>query len=105
MRCAPFLLLVLLLSACAGVPALPGLPVATRTPTLISRERAIELAVKGASMSRPEVSGALAAPSNIQAERMLLWQAMYKTTGSPSLPYGYVMPGAPVWYVIMDGLW
>ncbi len=102
MRYPALLLLVFLLGACTAVHFAPA---STPTPRLISRQQAIEIAVKSASMSRPEVSPAIATPSNIRAEQMLLWQAMYRATGSPDLPYGYVMPGAPVWYVTMDGLW
>ncbi len=101
MRTPAVLLLALLLVACA---ALPGLPARTPAPRLITRQQAIDIAVKSASLSRPEVSAALEPLTNIKAEQMLLWQAMYRMTGSANIPNGY-LPGAPVWYVTMDGLW
>ena len=55
-------------------------------------------------MSRPEVSGALLSPQNVQAEQMALSQAMQRLPGSPSVPAGYD-PQMPVWMVMMDGLW
>jgi hypothetical protein len=103
MRAALLLLLALLLSACA-VPALPGLPVATPTPKLLTREQAIEIAVKSASMSRPEVSPALVAPTNVQAERTTLGDALRRAGHGNDIRCARCAAW-PAWYVTMDGLW
>ncbi len=102
MRLIPLLLLAILLSGCA-VPALPGAPVATATPKLLTRQQAIAIAVQSASASRPEVSPALAAPSNIQAERMSLAQAI-RLTKDREIRCAQCA-SVPVWYVTMDALW
>jgi hypothetical protein len=92
--------LVTLLAACG-----PAAPPATATPAgMITRERAIELALALAAESRPEVSGALATPENVAAEAMPLRAAVARLHGSASPAAGYD-PEMPVWLVTMDGLW
>ncbi len=99
MRSTILLLLAFLLSACVSA----GVPAATATPRLMSREQAIEIAVKSASMSRPEVSPALTAPTNIQAERMSLAEAM-RLANDRNIRCTQCA-SVPVWYITMDGLW
>lgn len=81
--------------------------VPSQAPTrasLFTREQAVAAAVKIASNSAPEISGALSPPGNIQAERMTLAEALQRMSGDAKLPPGY-SADAPVWYVTMDGLW
>ncbi len=101
MRYPALLLLAFLLGACARAPVLP---ISTSTPRLITRQQAIETMLKVVSVSQPEISPPLAPLTNVQAEQMPLWQAMYRMNGSANIPNGF-MPGAPVWYVTVDGLW
>jgi hypothetical protein len=90
----------LLLASCSKVP------VATKPAAieLLSREQAISMALRSASMSRPEVSGALVTPQNVQAEQMTLGAAVQRLPGNPSVPVRY-NPQMPVWLVTIDGLW
>ncbi len=101
-------LFVLLLSACAPVPATTATPrptAARLTPgRLITREQAIAGALARAAASAPEVSGALVTPSNVQAQQITLGEAMQRMWGNADPPRGYT-PDMPVWYVTMDGLW
>ncbi len=101
MRSKKVILMCLLLASCSKVP------VAANTLTIISllsREQAIAAALQNASMSRPEVSGALVSPQNVQAEQMTLSEAMKRLPGNPSVPARY-KPQMLVWVVTMDGLW
>ncbi len=100
--CTPaILLLAFLLAGCA---AIPGLPAGTSAPRLISRQQAIDIAVKTASMSAPEISGALEPLTNIRAEQIALHEAEQRIPVQGSFPLGYTGI-TPVWYVTMDGLW
>jgi hypothetical protein len=97
------LLLVFLLAACSASPALSGRAVGTPTLKLIARQQAIDIAVKSASMSRPEVSPALTKPGNIQAEQISLGEAM-RRAGNGEIRCA-ACASTPVWFITMDGLW
>ena len=101
LRGSSVFLFALLLTACS---AAPGLPAPTAASKLISRQRAIEIAVKSVAMSAPETSGALETPTNIQAEKITLGEAEQRIPTRGSFPAGYTA-AVPVWYVTMDGLW
>ena len=104
MRNAALIALTLLGTACSAIPgAGQASPVSTPAAALISREKAIAVAVASVSVSRPEVSPALVPPGNIHAEQITLAQAEQSIPGSRSLPAGYTA-GAPVWYITLDGL-
>jgi hypothetical protein len=92
---------VLLLAGCATAGG--GQRIATPVP-LISRQAAIDIALKVASTSHPEMSGALTAPENIQAELTTLVTATRRLTGSDSVDAGD-NPDMAVWLVTMDGTW
>ncbi len=103
------LLICLLLPACAPraapAPTPSPLPRSTASWTaLITRDQAIAAALTIASASAPEISGALVAPSNIQAEQLSLGQAMTRMFGNANAPRGYTADML-VWVVTMDGLW
>jgi hypothetical protein len=88
-------------AACNASPA----PVQkTTASSLITREQAIADAIRIASGSAPEISGALVPPQNLRADQLTLTQAMQRMTGEVQIPNGYE-PATPVWYVTMDGLW
>jgi hypothetical protein len=92
---------VLFLVACSP----PHAPVATaKASSFITREQAIANAIRIATSSAPEISGAQVPPQNVQAEQTTLSRAMQRITGETQLPEGYG-PDAPVWYVTMDGSW
>ncbi|HEX8992880.1 MAG TPA: hypothetical protein VF784_14465 [Anaerolineales bacterium] len=97
MRNFSVVMLALLLAACAVPPA------ATATG-LITRQQAVAAAVERASMSAPEVSGALIAPTNVQASQITLGEALLRMGENANPPGGYSRE-LPVWYVTMDGLW
>jgi len=105
MRHATLFLPILFLAGCGSTPV----PSPTPGPTpldaaVITREQAIATAFKIASTSVPEISGALVAPSNVQAKLITLGQAMQQMFGNADAPRGYAAD-MPVWYVTMDGLW
>jgi hypothetical protein len=93
--------LVLLLAGCATAGGEQR--IATPAP-LISRQAAIDIALRIASTSHPEMSGALATPENVQAELTTLVTATRRLTGSDSVGTGY-SPDMAVWLVTMDGTW
>lgn len=97
MRNSAVVFLAFLLAACAVPPA------ATATG-LITRQQAVAKAVDSASMSAPEVSGALVAPTNVQAMQITLGEALLRMGENANPPGGYSRE-LPVWYVTMDGLW
>ena len=88
-------LLCLLLAGCgpAGAPTADG---------LIDRRAAIDAATALASISRPEVSGALVEPKLVLAEQMTLGQAVQRMGGSVAAGQS---PDTPVWVVELEGLW
>ncbi|HLO30746.1 MAG TPA: hypothetical protein VK249_16490 [Anaerolineales bacterium] len=90
------LLTILFLSGCAKASHI--------TDHGISEQEAIDIALKLAAMSRPEMSGSLVAPSNVQAEQMRLAEAIKRISKNSDAPAGYT-PDNLVWLVTMDGLW
>lgn len=72
--------------------------------TLMSEEQAIDIVVKDASASRPELSAAQIPPTNIHAEQLTLAAAETLLTGSANVPTGYE-PNMIVWVVSMEGIW
>ena len=72
--------------------------------TYISKEGAIDEALKIASSSRPEISGAQVTPSNIIARQMTLSEAVKMINKGNQVPTGYDTQML-VWFVTMDGLW
>jgi len=79
-------------------------PLPLTTTGLINRQEAVDAALKIASSSQPEISGALVTPQNVQTEQMTLGEAEQRIHGNPTAPSGHA-PEMPVWYVTMDGLW
>jgi len=93
------LALTLVGAACGGV----GSP----TPTsagLISEQQAIDTALRSASFSRPEVSGALVTPMAVQAEQLMLAEAATRVDSGADFGTAYKLE-MPVWLVTMEGLW
>ena len=83
----------------------PGQGGATSTPSgLLSKQQAINAARENAASSRPEVSGALVTPANVQAELMPLGEAQ-RRLGESTPSAGGESADTPVWYVTMEGLW
>ena len=70
----------------------------------ISRQAAIDIALKIASTSQPEMSGALVTPEAVRAELTTLVTATRRLTGSDSVGAGY-SPDMAVWLITMDGTW
>jgi hypothetical protein len=70
----------------------------------LSRQEAIEFALKNASHSRPEISGAQVTPVNVQARQMTLAEAVKRLDNDGQVAAGYD-PKMTVWYVTMDGIW
>ena len=70
----------------------------------ISKQKAIDTALEIVSTSRPEISGSQEEPSNIQAEKMTLDEAVKKIDMHNQPPNRYD-PGSIVWFITMDGLW
>ena len=70
----------------------------------ISKQEAIDIALKIASMSRPEMSGSQVTPSNVHAEQMTLGEAIRRIRENSDVPTGYA-PDMFVWLVTMDGVW
>ncbi len=93
------LLLGIFLAGCISPPW-----AAPTSAVKIGREQAIAAAVRIASQSAPEISGALVTPQNIQAEQITLKEAMQRMGSQMQLPTSY-RADTPVWIVTMDGLW
>lgn len=72
--------------------------------TRISRDRAIEIALKMAKSGGPEIEVLPATPSNPRAELMTHLEAMKRYLHADSVPVGQD-PDQLVWVVTMDGLW
>jgi hypothetical protein len=70
----------------------------------ISEQEAMDVALKSASISRPELSGSQVTPSHVQAEQMTLGEAVKRIDENNSVPAGY-SANMPVWLVTMDGIW
>jgi hypothetical protein len=93
------------LSALFVVLLLPGCSAQSNTAhEEISEQEAMDVALKSASMSRPELSGSQVTPSHVQAEQMTLGEAVKRIDENNSVPAGY-SPNMPVWLVTMDGIW
>jgi hypothetical protein len=70
----------------------------------ISKQEAIDAALKMASLPRPEISGSQVTPSNVNAEKMTLGEATKRISGSNDVATGYARDML-VWFVTMDGIW
>ena len=93
------------LSALFVVLLLPGCSAQSNTAhEEISEQEAMDVALKSASMSRPELSGSQVTPSHVQAEQMTLGEAVKRIDENNSVPAGY-SPNMVVWLVTMDGIW
>jgi hypothetical protein len=93
--------MVLSLAGCATAGG--GQRIPTPAP-LISRQAAIDSALRISSESHPEISGALTTPEAVQAELTTLVTATQRLTGSDSVGTGY-SPDMAVWLITMDGIW
>ena len=90
------ILMVLLLSGCSKE--------SNTADEGISKQEAINAALKSASMSRPEISGSQVTPSNVHAEEMTLGEAVKRINENNGVAAGY-SPDLLVWLVTMDGVW
>ena len=70
----------------------------------ISEQKAIDAALKSASMSRPEMSGSQVTPSNVHADQMTLGEAVKRIDENDDVAARY-SPDMLVWLVTMDGIW
>ncbi len=94
----PLIALILaILVSCSGQQTCTSGPVMTR-------QEAIDFAIRAASSAQPEISGALVEPRNPQAEQMTLLEATKRVTGNESLAPGED-PAVLVWVVTVEGLW
>ena len=91
------MLVILLLSGCARESLAESRE--------ISQQGAIDVAVRIASVSMPEISGSQVAPSNIQAEKMRWEDAVKRLNLDPKNVSSETSPEAKVWLVSMDGIW
>lgn len=91
-----FFLIMLLLSGCKQGSNVPDKG--------MNQQKAIDAALKIASMSRPEISGSQVTPSNVHAEQMTLGKAVKRIQEDNSVATGYD-PEMLVWLVTMDGIW
>jgi len=73
------------------------------TSGLINRQAAIDAALKIASSSMPEVSGALVTPQVVQAHQMTLGDAL--RLHQDTTPMNGYSSDTLVWVVILEGLW
>ncbi len=89
-------ILVLLLVGCGG---------GRGEQQVISREETIAIALQIARAPQPELSGALTEPTNVQAERMRLIDAVRRLDETTELGAGSYDNEAVVWLVIMEGVW
>ena len=95
-QCLFSLLTILLLFGCARESRV--------TDNSISKQEAIDIALKITSMSRPEISGSQVTPSNVHAEQMTLGEAIKRISENSDVASGYT-PDMLVWLVTMDGVW
>lgn len=93
------LLLLIILAACT-----PRYAPTPNPASRVSHDRAVEIALQLASQSRPEISGAVGAPTNVSARLVKLDAALKELSISGSIPQGYDV-STSVWLVTMDGLW
>ena len=70
----------------------------------VGEQQAIAAALESASTSRPEISGPQEKPSNINAQKMTLAEAVKKINKN-NQPASEYDPKMTVWFVTMDGLW
>ena len=100
------IVLALTIVSCAEskpTPTLGGSQTSPPSP-FISEQQAIEIAIKSASMGRPELSGAKIPPKNVRAEQMTLAAALKRVMGDVGVPAGED-PNMMVWVVSMEGIW
>jgi hypothetical protein len=100
MRTAVLLSLTLMFAACT---AALGSPTATASGPL-TRQQAIDAAMRIASSSKPEVGAPIGSLSIAKVEQMTLGEALQRLPGKPSPSAGYSTQ-MQVWYVEIDGLW
>ena len=91
-----FFLIILLLSGCKQGSKVPDKG--------LNQQEVIDAALKIASMSQPEISGAQVTPSNVHAELMTLGKAVKRIQEDNSVATGDD-PEKLVWLVTMDGIW
>ena len=100
MRTAVLLSLTLLFAACTAT-----LDSATATASgPLTRQQAIDAAMRIASSSKPEVGAPIGTLSITRVEQTTLGEALQRLPGKPSPSAGY-SPQMQVWYVAIDGLW
>lgn len=71
----------------------------------VEQKKAIDTAIKIASISIPEISGSQVTPSNIHAEKMTLKEASKRLNSNPQNAFSGESPDTQVWLVSMDGIW
>ena len=82
-------------------PALSGTP----TAGVLSRQQAVEAAIRIGIESRPEMNGSSIPPNVVDARQTTLLEALHELDPSTrSVPQGE-RPNLPVWLVRMDGSW
>lgn len=96
MRCTILAILALLLIGCAAVRG---------DEQFITREEAIDIALQIARAPQPELSGSLTEPTNVQAERMRLIDALRRLDETTELGAGPYDKETMVWLVTMEGTW
>ena len=96
MRRTILAILALLLIGCAAIRG---------DEQFISHEEAIDTALQIARAPQPELSPALTEPTNVQAERMRLMDAVRRLDETTELDVGPYDKETMVWLVTMDGTW
>ena len=71
----------------------------------IEQKKAIDTALKIASISIPEISGSQVAPFNTHAEKMTLEEASKRLNSNPQNAFSGESLDMQVWLVSMDGIW
>lgn len=89
-------ILALLLIGCAAVRG---------DEQFITREEAIDIALQIARAPQPELSGSLTEPTNVQAERLRLIDALRRLDETTELGAGPYDKETVVWLVTMEGTW
>lgn len=100
MRTAVLLSLTLLFASCTAT--LDSAPATASGP--LTRQQAIDAAMRIASSSKPEVGAPIGSLSIAKVEQTTLGEALQRLPGKPSPSAGY-SPQMQVWYVAIDGLW
>ncbi len=87
-------LILLLLSGCAK-----------NIDNELTKQQAIEVAIKIVSMSEPEIGGSQVEPFNIIAEKMTLEEYVKRFNENSQNAFSEAFPDTQVWLVSMDGVW